>query len=236
MNKLIYLAALPCLFSASQSWANNYKTSVEYRHEYREGVKKHSDRFKVFLDTGNHIGFEFDARYGNHDDQAYDQMYLNGSELNVFYYTDLNKNTLLLAGNSFDFTSEGLVFIPFVRLNYTFDNGFYIHGRYKWKLWDYSMKGVDQQPYHSKIQEFDTFIGYKWGQWNFQYQLDLMREMSANGQPLYNGKKWDYANNFRVVYAIDANWRPFIEIGDIKESRDSDRRQGRYRIGLKYTW
>ncbi|WCF13875.1 oligogalacturonate-specific porin KdgM family protein [Edwardsiella piscicida] len=87
------------------------------------------------------MGFEFDARYGNHDDKAYDQMYLNGSELNVFYYTDLNKNTLLLAGNSFDFTSEGLVFIPFVRLNYTFDNGFYINGRYKWKLWDYSMKG-----------------------------------------------------------------------------------------------
>ncbi|MGR3755462.1 MULTISPECIES: oligogalacturonate-specific porin KdgM family protein [Edwardsiella] len=27
-----------------------------------------------------------------------------------------------------------------------------------------------------------------------------------------------------------------MEIGDIKESRDSDRRQGRYRIGLKYTW
>ncbi|MDA6077099.1 oligogalacturonate-specific porin KdgM family protein [Edwardsiella anguillarum] len=25
-------------------------------------------------------------------------------------------------------------------------------------------------------------------------------------------------------------------MGDIKESRDSDRRQGRYRIGLKYTW
>lgn len=100
-------------------------------------------------------------------------MQLNGSELSAFYYTNLNKNTVGLAGLSLDYNSDGLVYIPYVRLNYTFDNGFRLQGRYKWKLWDYGMVGADGNSYHSKIQEFDSFIGYKYDRWDFLYQFDI---------------------------------------------------------------
>ena len=72
--------------SSAQALANDYKTTVEYRHQYLDGSEKHADRFKAFLDTGKNIGFELDARYSN-DDGAFDAMTMNGSEFSAFYYT-----------------------------------------------------------------------------------------------------------------------------------------------------
>ncbi|MFB2891236.1 oligogalacturonate-specific porin KdgM family protein [Aeromonas veronii] len=34
---------------------------------------------------------------------------------------------------------------------------------------------------------------------------------------------------------MDKNWKPFFEIGNLREDRYSDNRQTRYRIGIKYT-
>ncbi|EJX3078752.1 hypothetical protein OD218_000316 [Salmonella enterica] len=237
MNTFIkFIVASSCLFFTEQALANDYKTTIEYRHDYRDGVKKHGDHFKVYLDTGENIGLEFDARYNNKDENPYDEMQLNGSELSAFYYTNLNKNTVGLAGLSLDYNSDGLVYIPYVRLNYTFDNGFRLQGRYKWKLWDYGMVGADGNSYHSKIQEFDSFIGYKYDRWDFLYQFDIFWEMDSNALPLYNNRKWDYQHNIRLMYSLDKNWRPFIEIGNIKENRYTSERQTRYRVGIKYTW
>lgn len=224
------------LFLAPPAFSNDYKTTVEYRHEYRDGSKKQNDRFKVFLDTGEKIGFEFDARYGNKDDKAFDAIYLSGSELNVFYYTNITSKTIFLTGNSFDFSPGGVVYVPFIRLNYNFDNGFRINGRYKWKIWDYGMEGDNHKNYHSKIQQFDTFVGYKSEYFDFEYELDLFMEMASNALPQYNNKKWDYENNLRFLYNANKNWRPFIEIGDVRQNRYNSERQIRYRIGLKYTW
>lgn len=237
MNTSIkYIIASACLFSAASAMANDYKTTIEYRHDYRDGVKKHGDRVKVFLDTGQNIGFELDARYNNQDDGMYNHMTMNGSEFTAFYYDKINANTNWLAGTSLDFTKEGLVYIPFVRLNYQFDNGIRLQGRYKWKVWDYDVNGVDGTPYRSKIQQFDTFVGYRYNDWNFQYQFDIFREMESNGLPLYNDNKWDYQHNVVVTYSLNKNWRPFVEVGNIKESRFTDERQTRYRVGIKYTW
>lgn len=235
MKYMKFLFVFLFFFSFS-SFSNDYKTTVEYRHEYRDGSKKQTDRFKVFLDTGENIGFEFDARYGNKDDNAFDSIYLSGSELNVFYYTNINQKTLFLAGNSFDFSPDGVVYVPFVRLNYNFNNSFRINGRYKWKIWDYGMEGESQKKYHSKIQQLDTFLGYKTGSFDFEYELDLFIEMAGGSLPQYNNKRWDYENNLRVVYNLNKNWRPFSEIGDIRESKYTNDRQIRYRVGIKYTW
>lgn len=237
MNTSIkFVVASVCLLFSGIVMANDYKTTVEYRHDYRDGVKKHGDRFKVFLDTGQNIGFELDARYNNKDDSMYDSMTMNGSEVTAFYYDKINANTNWLAGTSLDFTSEGLVYIPFVRLNYQFDNGIRLQGRYKWKVWDYAMNGTNGEAYHSKIQQFDTFIGYKYNDWNFQYQFDIFREMENRGLPLYNSNRWDYQHNIVVTYSINKNWRPFVEVGNIKDSRYTNERQTRYRMGIKYTW
>ncbi|MEI8672333.1 hypothetical protein P4S52_10715 [Vibrio sp. SA48] len=41
----IVLASLLAASSA-QAFANDYKTTVEYRHQYLDGSEKHADRFK----------------------------------------------------------------------------------------------------------------------------------------------------------------------------------------------
>ncbi|WP_232577049.1 oligogalacturonate-specific porin KdgM family protein [Photobacterium carnosum] len=31
-------------------------------------------------------------------------------------------------------------------------------------------------------------------------------------------------------------WRSFVEVGNVSQSRVTDNRQTRYRMGIKYTW
>ncbi|WDL84308.1 hypothetical protein IU367_09080 [Aeromonas bestiarum] len=236
-----YIKFLPlAIFSLSihQALANDYKTTVEYRHGYADGSKKNDDRFKIYVDTGKNIGFELDARYGNSNpSQVFDSTYLDGSELCAFYYKALNKNLTGLVGTSFDVSSSGAVHIPFVRLNYRFDNGFRIQGRYKWKFWDYEMTNPQTNiGYRSKIQEFDTWVGYKYNQWDFEYQLDVFKQMTDGAMPEFNGKDYDTQHNIKVSYAWDSNWKPFVEVGNVREDRYISNRQTRYRIGIKYTW
>ncbi|MNG78277.1 Oligogalacturonate-specific porin KdgM precursor [compost metagenome] len=230
----------------NQALANSYKTTVEYRHEYRDGTNKTSDRVKVYVDTGENIGFELDARYGNaNPDQSFDSTYLDGSELTAFYYKPLSKNLTGLVGTALDVTSSGIVHVPFVRLNYKFDNGFRMQGRYKWKLSDFeTVNNETGYSYRSKIQELDLWVGYNFSQLNveylnkldFEYQLDLFKQMVNGALPEYDGKEYDTQHNIKIRYSINENWKPFFEIGNIKEDRYSDNRQTRYRIGVQYTW
>ncbi|MGF1715520.1 oligogalacturonate-specific porin KdgM family protein [Photobacterium chitinilyticum] len=236
---LKFVAASILLATASQALANDYKTTIEYRHQYTTEAEKHADRFKAFIDTGKNIGFELDARYSN-DDGAFDTMTMSGSEFSAFYYNKIFENTVGIAGASLDFTSAGIVYVPYARLNYSFDNGFRIQGRYKWKLWDYGQTGTDGNPYHSKIQQFDTWVGYKTDKWDFQYEFDIWKEMEGNAQPQFDNDDMNYLQNIRVMYKYKTQdgelWRPFIEIGDVKVNRTTDDRQARLRVGIKYTW
>ncbi|WP_028864983.1 oligogalacturonate-specific porin KdgM family protein [Psychromonas aquimarina] len=239
ISKVVISSAL--LAAAGYAAANDYKTTIEYRHEYRDGVNKHSDRVKAFIDTGKNIGFELDARYNNDgEDEMFNSMTMNGSELSIFYYDKLNDNTVGLVGASLDYNPDGLVYVPYVRLNYAFDNGFRVQGRYKWKLWDYSQTGTDGQSYHSKIQQGDAWLGYKTGNWDFQYEFNYWKEMEDNAKAQFDNGSTNYLNNVRFMYSINTTdgttWRPFIEIGDVSVNNYTDERQLRYRVGIKYTW
>lgn len=53
MNTLTKVVIASTLVTAGgQALANDYKTTIEYRHQYVDGANKHSDRIKAFLDTG----------------------------------------------------------------------------------------------------------------------------------------------------------------------------------------
>ncbi|BDR35816.1 TPA: oligogalacturonate-specific porin KdgM family protein [Photobacterium damselae] len=242
MNTLTKVVIASTLVTAGgQALANDYKTTIEYRHQYVDGANKHSDRIKAFLDTGKGVGFELDARYNNDEkDKMFDSMSMNGSEFSAFYYKRLNPNTVGLVGMSLDFVPDGLVYVPYVRLNYKFDNNIRVQGRYKWKLWDYSMTGPSGDSYHSKIQEFDAWLGYNTQNWDFQYEFQIWKEMESNALPQFDNDDINYLHNFRLMYTYktkdDTSWRPFIEVGNVSQSRYTDNRQTRYRMGIKYTW
>jgi hypothetical protein len=236
----IILASGLVIFT-TQALANDYKTTVEYRHEYKDGNNKHADRVKAFLDTGKNIGFELDARYNNNDeDQMFDEMSMNGSELSIFYYDTIAENTTGLLGSSLDFNPDGLVYVPYIRVNHSFDNGFRIQARYKWKLWDYTQVNSAGDKYTSKIQEVDTWLGYKTEKWDFQYEFQIWNEMTDDAKPQFDNESYDYLHNFRIMYSISnpdgTKWRPFVEVGNVRQDSYSDNRQTRYRVGIKYTW
>lgn len=241
MKKGYALLLLAGLSIAPNAFANDYKTTIEYRHQFVDGKDKHADRIKAFLDTGKGIGFELDARYNNKgEDKLFDAMNMNGSEFSAFYYKSINKNTTGITGFSLDFTDAGLVYVPFVRLNYKFDNNIRLQGRYKWKVWDYNQTNLQGQAFVSKIQQFDAWLGYNTQNWDLQYEFQIWKEMEKSGLALYNNKDSNYLHNVRLMYTYrttdNTMWRPFIEVGNISEDRYSDNRQTRYRVGIKYTW
>lgn len=233
----IVLIVLLSVF-ALPSFGNDYKTTLEYRHEYKDGNNKDSDRIKIFLDSGKNVGLELDARYNNAgEDEKFNEMSINGSELSIFYYKAINSNLLGLVGMSMDFNPDGLVYVPYVRLNYSFNNGFRTQARYKWKLWDYVDNNMGVR---AKIQELDTWFGYASGDWDFQMEVQYWQEMESNALSEFNNNNFDYLYNFRIMYAFHQldgeKWRPFIEVGNVRQSRIADDRQTRYRVGIKYTW
>ncbi|PST87109.1 MULTISPECIES: oligogalacturonate-specific porin KdgM family protein [Photobacterium] len=242
MNTITKVILATTLFSATSfSYANDYKTTIEYRHEYRDGTNRHGDRIKAFLDTGKNIGFELDARYNNDQQNTmFDGMTMNGSEFSAFYYKKLSDNIVGIGGLSLDFTPDGLVYVPYARLNYRFDNGIRVQGRYKWKLWDYSMNNAAGESYVSKIQEVDLWLGYNTNNWDFQYEFQIWKEMESAAQPQFDNKDTNYLHNFRLMYTYKTvegtMWRPFVEVGNVSQSRVTDNRQTRYRMGIKYTW
>lgn len=237
-NKLVLSFILTLI--SSTAFANNYKTSIEYRHQFVDGSSKHADRIKGFLDTGKNIGFELDLRFSNNEG-SFDKMSSNGSEFTAFYYDKLTDNITGITGLSIDLSDAGLVYVPFVRVNYAFDNGFRLQGRYKWRIWDYNQMNTQiNEAYISTIQQLDGWVGYKWGNIDLQYELQFWKEMERDAKPQANNKDVDYQQNFRLMYSynteVGTTWRPFIEIGDIKENIYTDERQLRYRIGITYTW
>ncbi|MCD9502943.1 oligogalacturonate-specific porin KdgM family protein [Photobacterium phosphoreum] len=242
MNTITKVILATTLFSATSfSYANDYKTTIEYRHEYRDGTNRHGDRIKAFLDTGKNIGFELDARYNNDQlNTMFDGMTMNGSEFAAFYYKKLTDNIMGIGGLSLDFTPDGLVYVPYARLNYRFDNGIRLQGRYKWKFWDYNQQNINKENYVSKIQEVDFWLGYNTNNWDYQYEFQIWKEMEGNALPQFDNKDTNYLHNFRLMYtyktAEGTMWRPFVEVGNVSQSRYTDNRQTRYRMGIKYTW
>lgn len=64
--------------------------------------------------------------------------------------------------------------------------------------------------------------------------------MVDNAKPLFNNKDTNYSHNIRLMYTYKTTegtaWKPFVEVGNVSESRITDERQTRYRVGIKYTW
>ena len=67
------------------------------------------------------------------------------------------------------------------------------------------------------------------------YELDYKQANKA-GVILSDNENYDWTHDFKLTYKWDKNWSPYMAIGNVSGSKNTDERQTRYRVGIKYSF
>lgn len=216
---------------ASPCYALAYtKVKLDYRHEYKDESKQRADRLKTFITTDS-VLFEIEARATSGSAWMKDQT-ISTYDIGIFYPFRLNENLVVIPGLDYIIATSNQQYVPSLRLNYKTDNGIRLATRYKQVI---NEKAAPTQDDQSHIQRVDFWLGYGNPTWDIQYQVSFGKELN-NSQMLQDNKDTDYWQNIRLRYQSNENWKPYIELGDVKVSSTTDERQIRYRVGIQYAF
>lgn len=204
---------------------------LDYRHEYKNESKQSADRLKTFITTDS-VLWEIEARTSSGESQWFEDQTISSYDIGLFYPYQYNKNLTVLSGFDYIMETANQQYIPSLRINYKTDSGIRLQTRYKQIISEKVAEGASDQ---SHVQRIDFWLGYTLPSWDFQYQVSFGKELN-NDQPLQDNKDTDYWQNIRIRYQQFKTLRPYIEIGDVKVSRNNDERQLRYRVGFLYAF
>lgn len=206
----------------------NPKVTLDYRHEWKAKSNTQADRLKTSMKI-DPIILELEARTSSGDGSWLQNQHVKSYDVGIFYPYRYNNNLVVLGGFDYIMSVNNKDYVPSLRLNYKTDNGIRLQTRYKQIL---SQDPVGDYK-RSRVQRVDFWLGYKSEDWDYQYQVSFGNQL-GNDKPLQNNKSSDYWQNIRIRYQDIPNFRPYIEIGDVKLKPTSDERQMRFRVGIQY--
>ena len=214
---------------------------INYRHQYLEDSKLHSDRVLIGIRLDNGLGFEGELKYktgGSRKDVAFDNTVGDGHEFTADYRYSLTPQWTIAPFISLVAVENATTYRTGARLGYKVNNQWTISGRYRYEARKLDRNQVDNSvPDRAKrdqhVHRFDGWLGYApGGKWSYEYNLVYFKADYTR----YNGKKNDYEQALAFKYKLDQRWQPFFEVGDVKvNSTDSDR-QMRLRVGVHYSF
>jgi hypothetical protein len=241
MKKTIitFAAATPLvlLSFAHSAFAND--GYVNYRHQYLDDSKLHSDRFLIGTRLKNGLGFHGELKYktaGSREGVAFDNTVGSGHELVIDYRHVLSPQWALTPFLRLDSVEEAMTYSGGLRVDYRLNEQLNLAGRYRYEARkldrdkvDESMPDRARQDQH--INRFDGWLTYMpEGNWTYEYNFVYLKTDYIR----FDNNKYDYENNFAFKYKWDKNWHPFFEIGDVKVNSFDDDRQLRLRVGVHY--
>jgi opacity protein-like surface antigen len=212
---------------------------VNYRHQYLDDSKLHSDRFLIGARLANGLGFHGELKYktaGSREGVAFDNTVGSGHELVIDYRHVLNPKWALTPFVRLDSVEEATTYSGGLRVDHRIHEKVNLAGRYRYEARKLDRDKVDatvpdraRQDQH--INRFDGWLTYMpGGKWTYEYNFvyfdtDYVR---------FDNKKKDYENNLAFKYQWNKNWQPFFEVGDIRVNSTEDDRQLRLRVGVNY--
>ncbi|WP_368299412.1 porin [Kluyvera sichuanensis] len=234
-KSLVMMALCGASFAASA-------VTVDLRHEFIDGGSKdktNADRVSVSHRFANGLGFSVEAKWksgGDHTDRAYNDFVGNGHEETISYQWKANKNFSVTPGFNIESNDSRTIYKPNLRVQYSFDNGFYVAARYRY---DYTRYPSTSKSPDDKVNRGDAWAGYVFGDWRAELNYVYARSTVADEQnkSLYrnNNKPYSQEYNVKVAYKIDKNWAPYGEIGNVGV-KTTDERQTRFRVGVAYSF
>lgn len=231
--KPLMLAAALAAAAAGFAQSANAIT-LDYRHEYTDKSQENKDRFMISDRFANGLGYSVETKVksgggdSNKADTPYSDMVSNGAEFSVTYQFKPFENWTFQPGLNAEFMNDKTTYKPLLRVQYNFDNGFYVAARYRY---EYTRDPKWDNP-DEHLHRYEGWLGYRTGPWRGEFNF-IWRD---SDQVRYDNKETDYEYDFKLSYDVTREWTPYIQVGNIKYKSSSDDRQTRFRIGIQYKY
>lgn len=239
MSKKLIIAGLCGLTIASTVQAGY----IDLRHEYRDP----SDRHRTRLIIGNHFdngyGIEMltNINHGTYGDSFGENLTVSNTEITNYYTYALNKNFTLNPGLTMNFMSGNTIMMPYLKMNYNFDNGLFIHARYRYDFSNAKMTndaGIDETMQRNR---YDVWTGYNHKDFMVSYAYTYFDQITEHSGELANGELSAREHTVKVMYKWKPNLRPYFEVVDTDKNiyipgDDAGSTEWRYRVGLSFSF
>lgn len=238
-NKLA-LAISATIFAGAASAA-----TIDYRHEWRVESKKQANRVK--LSTGFKINRKLTTNVGvemkfasNDATNAFDEVVLTETELDLGLSYKLNKNLQIRPGMPIAMTDEKTTLKPQVRVVYRANNGITTGLRYRHEFANYiegegdtnQETGLsDQHPQKSKVTLTGSYKIRALPNLKLSYEANYIK--SWNNVNLFDENDWEYDAGVIVGYQF-GNWQPYTEFWTIDKDSKASNRELKWRAGMTY--
>ena len=210
--------------------------TVDLRHEFIDGGKTDStnaDRVSVSHRFANGFGFSVEAKWksgGDNTDQPFSDFVGNGHEEAISWQWKADKNFSVTPGFNIESNDSRSIYKPNLRVQYSFDNGFYVAARYRY---DYTRFPANANKDDDKVNRGDAWAGFVMGDW--RTELNYVYARSEEGNKRNNNKPYSQEYNVKLAYKLDKHWSPYGEVGNVGVN-DRDDRQTRLRVGVAYSF
>ena len=231
--------SLTTIIATSVLSANVYAAAVDFRHEYKGKTDQHASRIKMGNTFENNLSIDLELKFKGQDGEFMQDLQQNGSELGINYKYAINNEWALRPGMPIEFGTGNddrgnATYKPQLRVTYTPEaiDGLSLSGRYRLdiKPGQGDVDGVDK-----KYRDRYTFnAGYKINNLSLGLEMNYYQSHDSS-YILYDDKNTNYENNVIASYKM-GNWTPWVEFGDVSVSDDSDTRELRSRVGIRYNF
>ncbi len=239
MSKKLIVAGLCCLTMATSVQAGY----IDLRHEYRDP----SDRHRTRLIIGNHFdngyGVEMltNINHGTYGDSFGENLTVSNTEITNYYTYAVNKNFTLNPGLTMNFMSSNTIMMPYLKLNYNFDNGLFVHARYRYDFSNAKMTNDDGIDETMQRNRYDVWTGYNSDDFMLSYAYTYFDQITAHSGELANGELSAREHTLKFMYKWKPNLRPYMEIVDTDKNiyipgDDAGSTEWRYRVGLSFSF
>ncbi|WP_037027179.1 oligogalacturonate-specific porin KdgM family protein [Psychromonas aquimarina] len=232
-NKIIAGVVFSVLSSTAQA------AYLDLRHEYRDP----SDRHRTRLILGNHFdngyGIEMltNVFHGSYGDSFGENLRISNTEITNYYTYAVNKNFTLNPGLTMNFLSSNTFMMPYLKLNYNFDNGLFVHGRYRYDFSNAPMQNDFGEDETVRRNRYDVWTGYNTDDYQVSYAYTYFDQITAHSGELANGELTGREHTFKLVYKWKPDVRPYLQLVDADKNiyipgDNAGETEWRYQIGL----
>ncbi len=228
--KSVVAISLASLFSIDAS-----AVTIDYRHEMKDTAKRgHRDRLLISHRFASGFGISSEVKWKSGDnkpDTPYSDTVSNGTEVVASYLYKFDKALSLESGLSLDSSSSANNYRPYIRGGVVFNDIVSTTLRYR--------------PYYKRVasgsgeddhgHQVNLVVGLKLTD-KFTLSNDFEWKRSEN-TVLWDNDKESWLYEGKLTYKYDKNWRPYMSIANVSgDSKVTDERQTRYRVGVQYVF
>ncbi|CNG96179.1 oligogalacturonate-specific porin protein KdgM [Yersinia thracica] len=231
--KLLSLAVASLISTSAMA------VTIDYRHETQDqSGNNHKDRLLMSHRFANGFGLSLEGKWksASDKDKPFHEGVSNGTEVVASYVYKIDKTFSIEPGFSLDSSSSANSYRPYLRGKANIVDDLSISLRYRPYYKRTSANINTKKDTTENGYNLTSVLSYKINkEFQLDYELDYKQANKA-GVILADNENYDWTHDFKLTYKWDKNWSPYMAIGNVSGSKNTDERQTRYRVGVKYSF